>query len=158
MGLQVMDAAAVEGEAAVKIFAQRRQGHRAEARQQQRLGLVEGRAECGIHRRLDETARRLGPMPDRQQSGGAERIVDVPQGHRRQVAGEPPAAAMPLFGADIAAVPQARHDPPDHHRVGGHRPGQHLGGHRPVPPGHVQQDVQDARQSTVPFHVIINVT
>src|SRR6185437_5493731 len=94
-------------EVGVDVGAQPGQGYVAKARKKQRLRLVEGRSEGGIHGLFDEAAGRLRPVANGEKRGRAERGVDVAQREIREVSGQRPPAAMPLFRPDIALVPEA---------------------------------------------------
>jgi hypothetical protein len=51
-----------------------------------------------------------------------------------------------------AMVPESGHDPPDNDRVRHHRLRELLGRGRLVQVDHMQEDVEDARQSAISFH------
>src|SRR4051812_3559638 len=94
--LQTMTVALV-AQALLKVGAQHRKRHVTEARQQQRLRIVESPVECGIHGLLDKTARCLRSVSHGEQRRLTERLIDIPQRYRRKVAGEGPSAAMPFL-------------------------------------------------------------
>lgn len=129
----------------MKVRAQRGEGDLAETAEQQCFSFFESLAEGGVDRLFDQAARRLGAVADGQQFGPAEPFVDVSERDRAEIAGNGPAPAMALLGLHIASVSQARHEPSDHHGVGAHRAGQHVGGTWIGMFRHVQQDVKHAR-------------
>src|SRR4029450_3409341 len=94
--LQAMTVAPVT-QALLKVGAQHRERHVAQARQQQRLRLVERLVERGVHGLLDKTAGRFCSVSYGEQRRLAERLIDVPQRYRREVAGKGPSAAMPFL-------------------------------------------------------------
>jgi hypothetical protein len=56
-------------ESRAHVVAQRRESDLAEARKQERLRVIKGLAELGVDGRLDEAARRLRAVADREQRG-----------------------------------------------------------------------------------------
>jgi len=81
----------------MNIGAQHCEGHFAEAREQQRLSILECLIEGGVNCLFDEAAGRLRPVAHGEKRGAAKRSIDVAQCHLRQVAGQRPPAAMPFF-------------------------------------------------------------
>jgi hypothetical protein len=140
-------------EARIEIRTQHRQGHLAETAQQKLFGLVESLAERGIDGLFHQTAGHLRAVAHGQNVRLPQRLIDVTQRHLGEVAGDPPAAAMALFGLHEALIAQPGHDAADHHRVGAHGTPQHFRCFRRVVLGHMQQHMKDARQAAVSSHV-----
>ncbi len=118
----------------------------------QRLGIVEGRVEGIVYRLLDETVRRVGPVADREQQGGAERRINVAQRDLRQIASQGPSPAVAFFGSDKTLILKTGHDPSEHDRIGVHRLRQNLGRHGTAMLRHVKQNMKHTRQSAIPSH------
>src|SRR3546814_7636111 len=65
------------GHARVEIGGERGERDFAEAREQQRLGVLKTGVERGVDGLLDEAAGRLGAVAHRHQAGAADRVIDV---------------------------------------------------------------------------------
>src|SRR6185295_104818 len=109
--LQTMTVAPVT-QALLKVGAQHRERHVAEARQQQRLRILERLVERGVHGLLDKTAGRFRSVSEGEQRRLAERLIDVAQRNRREVAGEGPSTAMSFLRSHMAVISKPGHDPP----------------------------------------------
>ena len=110
----------------MEIGAQFGQSDVAEAGEQKRLRFIEGTAQRGVDRLLDKTVWRLGTVADRQKSGASESLINVAQRDFRKIAGEHPAAAMALFGANEPLIAKTGHDPAHDNRMGAHSLCQNL--------------------------------
>ena len=97
MGILQMMSSTTGDEALVKIGAQHGQRYFAETRKQQRLRILEGLPKGGIDGLFDQAAGRFSPVPNGENRRAAECGIDVAQCHLRQIAGQGPPAAVPLF-------------------------------------------------------------
>lgn len=141
-----------------EISGQSGERHITELRQKRRFDFAEGIVQRMIHRLFDEAARTFGPMPHGQNRGGTDRAIDVGQRDGRGIACDRPAAAMPLLGPHEAVIAQTGHNTADDGRVRHHRLRELFRRGRLVQVNHMQEDVQDARQSAISLHATLYVT
>jgi len=150
------------GIALVEVRRDLRQRHLPQPGDQHRLRLPHRGRHGGVDRLFDQALRIGVGRADREDARLAHRAINVEDTDRVERTGQGPAAAMPLFRADIARVAQARHGPADHDRIGRQAGRQHVRGHRSAAAlfvlGHVQQGMKDVGEAGVSFHVTSIVT
>ena len=142
----------------MEIGAQPGESDFTQPRKQQLLRVTERLAETGIHGLLNEAIGRPGPIADGEERWTPQRGVNIAQRDLRQLAGQPPAAAMALLGSHVTSLAQSRHGPTDHHGIRTHGFRQGLRGDGAVDFGHVQKNVQRVGQSAIESHVTTEIT
>src|SRR5690349_14453951 len=90
----------------IEAFRQLGQRDLAQAADEQGLGLVESAGQRRVDDLLDQTFRMVDPVTHGEHRRRADRFIDVAQAYLAQVGRDGPAAAMPLAGADVAALAQ----------------------------------------------------
>ena len=144
------------GHARVEIGGERGERHLAKACEQQCLGLAKAGVQRGVDRLFDEASGRLCAIAHRHQAGAPDRVIDVAHRDAAEIFRDRPAAAVPLFAVDEPSIAEAPEDAADDDGMRLHRLRELLRGHRGAMLGHMEEDVEHARESAIAFHVTLN--